>query len=78
MCIATQSTAQAKYWNNPDGWRKIVDYLKSKGFDVVCIDKEKNFGGDKFFNKIPENAIDKTGNLPLEDRISDLLNCEFL
>ena len=77
MCIATQSTAQAKYWNNPDGWKKIVDYLKSKGLDVVCIDKDKNFGNGKFFNEMPENAIDKTGDLPLEDRISDLLNCEF-
>ena len=77
VCIATQSTAQAKYWNNPDGWKKIVDYLKSKGLDVVCIDKDKNFGNGKFFNEMPENAIDKTGDLPLEDRISDLLNCEF-
>ena len=23
VCIATQSTTQAKYWNNPNGWREV-------------------------------------------------------
>lgn len=77
VCIATQSTSQAKYWNNPEGWNKVVDYLQSKGFDVVCIDKHRTFGTNEYFNTIPKKVIDKTGDLPLEDRINDLLNCEF-
>jgi autotransporter strand-loop-strand O-heptosyltransferase len=28
-------------------------------------------------NIIPENTINKTGDLPLEDRINDLYHCEF-
>ena len=28
VCIATQSTGQYKYWNNPIGWKKVIDYLK--------------------------------------------------
>ena len=28
VCIAVQSTTQAKYWTNPDGWRSIVKFLK--------------------------------------------------
>ena len=27
FCIANHSTAQAKYWNNPNGWQEVVDYL---------------------------------------------------
>jgi len=27
VCIAIHSTAQCKYWNNPEGWQKVVDYL---------------------------------------------------
>ena len=31
VCIAIHSTAQAKYWNNPNGWQDVVDFLKNKG-----------------------------------------------
>jgi len=77
VCIATQSTAQFKYWNNPDGWVKTVDYLKSLGYDVVCIDKYPCYGVDGSMNSIPNNAINKTGELPLSDRITDLMYCDF-
>jgi autotransporter strand-loop-strand O-heptosyltransferase len=77
VCIATQSTAQFKYWNNPDGWTKTVDYLKSLGYDVVCIDRHPVFGVDGSMNSIPKNCIDKTGDYTLLDRINDLANCEF-
>lgn len=77
VCIATQSTAQCKYWNNPTGWYKIVDYLKFLGYEVVCIDKHKYYGIEGRMNCIPSNCIDKTGNLPLEDRINDLYHCDF-
>lgn len=77
VCIGTQTTQQAKYWNNPNGWKQVVDYIKGKGLDVVCIDKHSCFGNGKYWNNIPANAIDKTGDLPLEDRINDILNCEF-
>ena len=29
VCIAVQSTTQSKYWNNPNGWREIVAFLKA-------------------------------------------------
>lgn len=77
VCIATQSTAQAKYWNNKNGWKKTVNYLKFLGYDVVCIDRHKTFGVEGHYNKIPSNCIDKTGDISLEDRINDLYNCEF-
>ena len=77
VCIATQSTAQAKYWNNPKGWEQTIKYLNDLGYSVVCIDKHSFFGKDKKMNSIPEGVIDKTGDLPLQERITDIYNCEF-
>jgi len=77
VTIATQSTAQAKYWNYKGGWNIIVDYLKSKGFDVVCIDKNSSFGNNNNMNIIPSNALDLTGNYSLEDRINQIYHSSF-
>ena len=41
VTIATHSTSGLKYWNNPNGWQELVDYLISKNFIVVSISKEK-------------------------------------
>jgi len=40
ICIATASTAQAKYWNNPTGWQDLVDHYRGKGYDIYHISKE--------------------------------------
>ena len=77
VCIAKQSTAQFKYWNNPDGWQRTVDYLKSLDYEVVCIDKSSNFGVEGSMNFIPNNCVDKTGDIPLSDRINDIAHCDF-
>lgn len=77
VCIATQSTAQCKYWNNPVGWQKVVDYLKLLDYEVICIDRNENFGIQSSMNTIPKNSINKTGDLPLENRINDIMHCEF-
>jgi len=77
VCIATQSTAQAKYWNKIGGWDKIVSYLKSKGYDVVDIDKYHTFGNGQTMNSIPKGVIDMTGDSPLSDRMVDLRHAEF-
>jgi autotransporter strand-loop-strand O-heptosyltransferase len=44
---------------------------------VVCIDKHSSFGKDEKMNFMPNGVIDKTGDLPLQDRITDIYNCEF-
>jgi len=77
ICIATQSTAQCKYWNNKKGWINTVNYLKSMGYDVVCIDKHYNFGIQNHMNEIPYNCINDTGEKSLNERISTILGCEF-
>lgn len=41
VCIATDSTAQAKYWNHPTGWQDLIDGLKTKGIDILYVSKEE-------------------------------------
>ena len=77
VCIGVQSTAQYKYWNNKTGWQEVVDYLTSIGYDVICIDKNDHFGKDGIVNSAPLGVINKTGDFPLQERITDLLHCDF-
>jgi len=78
VTIATQSTCQAKYWNNKDGWETVIKYLNDKGFEVMCIDKHKTFGnGNDYVNNIPSNALNYTGDKPLVDRMNQIYHSEF-
>lgn len=77
VCIGVQSTAQYKYWNNKTGWQEVVDYLVSLGYDVLCIDKNDNFGKDGIVNSSPDRVVNKTGDFPLQERITDLIHCDF-
>lgn len=74
VCIGTHATAKAKYWNNEDGWQKIVDYLNEKNYDVLLITKEHNGWMD---SKIISGVIDKTGNYSLDQRIAQLAESEL-
>jgi hypothetical protein len=76
-CISVHSTAQSKYWNYPNGWNIITNHLVKLGYKVICIDKHKTYGSLVQNNNIPENAIDKTGDIDIQERISDIYNCEF-
>ena len=82
VCIATQSTAQLKYWNNPSGWDQTVEYLQNLGYDVVCIDQHARFGVEGHWNDTPVNSIrnnqfNDDPETPLTDRINDLYFCDF-
>ena len=69
VCIGVQSTSLAKYWNNPEGWDRVVAYLKEKGYRVLCIDRERLGGKAGTFIRKPEGAEDFTGDKPLQERI---------
>ena len=71
--IGIHSTAQAKYWNNPNGWQEVVDYLNGLGYECMVYSKE----GDGYMgNKYPKGVtIYKGGNL--QEVIDDLYTCEF-
>ena len=69
VCIAVQSTTQAKYWNNPNGWREVVAYLKAQGLRVICIDQKPTHGFGLVWNHIPHGVEDMTGDRPLAERV---------
>jgi len=77
VCIATQSTSQCKYWNNENGWNDVVKYLNKLGYEVWCIDKHKDFGKSPTLNRMPVGSIDKTGDIPLSERMIQIAGSEF-
>jgi autotransporter strand-loop-strand O-heptosyltransferase len=62
VCIGVFGTAQSKFWNNPNGWQDVVDWLKDRGYMVRLLSKE---GDDYMGNKLP-NGIIQHPNGPLE------------
>ena len=76
VCIAAQSSTQAKYWNNPQGWRQVVAFLKERGYRVVCIDQKPVHGTGLVWNHIPYGAEDQTGDRPLLERARWLKHAE--
>jgi autotransporter strand-loop-strand O-heptosyltransferase len=78
VCIAVQSTTQSKYWNNPDGWRVVVNFLRDAGYRVVCIDQKPTHGHGLIWNHIPNGAEDLTGDRTLEERYRYLKHAAFL
>jgi autotransporter strand-loop-strand O-heptosyltransferase len=81
VCIAVQSTARAKYWNNPDGWPAIVRLLNEAGYRVVCIDLKRTHGPgairSDLWTDMPEGAQDETGERPLQERARWLKHAAF-
>jgi autotransporter strand-loop-strand O-heptosyltransferase len=71
--IGFHSTAQSKYWNNPDGWQSVIDYLDSLGYECMIYSKEGNGYMNNFYPK--GVTIYKGGNL--QEVIDDLSTCEF-
>jgi autotransporter strand-loop-strand O-heptosyltransferase len=77
VVIAAQSTTQAKYWNNPTGWRDIVTFLKENGYRVICIDQKATHGHGLVWNHIPYGAEDDTGDKPLIERARWMKHADF-
>jgi autotransporter strand-loop-strand O-heptosyltransferase len=77
VCIAVQSTLQAKFWNNPTGWREVVAFLKDAGYRVVCIDQKSSHGQGLVWTHIPAGAEDMTGDRPLAERARFIKHADF-
>ena len=77
VCIAAQSSSQAKYWNNPGGWLEVVKFLRESGYRVVCIDKQPFHGTGIIWNQIPHGVEDQTGDRPLSERARWLTHADF-
>ena len=77
VCIAAQSSSQAKYWNNPFGWYEVVKFLRENGYRVICIDKERVHGTGLVWNHMPWGVEDETGDKPLQERIDLIKDTDF-
>jgi autotransporter strand-loop-strand O-heptosyltransferase len=66
ITIAIHGTAQPKYWNNPNGWQELVDWLNDKGYTVKLLSKENNgYMGNYHPNGIvkhPEGSLQSVMN----------------
>lgn len=65
VTLSEFGSAKNKEWVFENGWQQVVDFLNSKGYDVVVISKEPTQ---------LKNVIDLTGNIPLEKRAVDIKN----
>ena len=77
VCIAVQSAMTVKAWLNPTGWDEVVDYLKSLGYRVLCIDKNPEETNHGITLKMPEGAEDFTGDISLIERVNLLAYADF-
>ena len=74
VCLGIHSTAQAKYWNNSEGWQEVTDYFLSKGWKVVVLSHE----GDGYMgNHYPSGITQKVGEHSLENAMLHLKHCEM-
>jgi len=68
VCISEFASSETKMWKEKNGWQTIVDFLNSNGYKVVVISKEPT---------ALKNIINKSGDYHINDRINDLVFCEF-
>ena len=71
--LGLHSTAQAKYWNNPGGWQRVVDYLKGIGYEVVIYSKEN----DGYMGNFHPKGATKFKGGSLQEVIDDLSTCDL-
>ena len=76
VCIAPHSTSQSKYWNNPDGWQKVIDHFTSFGYEVFYVSKENPY--DAVYSSRINNIkgfVDRSGS-DLNRVLNDIKYCE--
>ena len=77
VCIAVQASGIMKRWLYPEGWDIVVEYLKSLGYRVLCIDGKDVETEDGYEVRRPVGAEDYTGMRPLMERINLLAYADF-
>ncbi len=77
VCIAVQASGIMKRWLYPEGWDIVVEYLKSLGYRVLCIDAYVAEIERGYEVRKPDGAEDFTGRKPLMERINLLAYADF-
>ncbi len=73
VSIAIHSTSQCKYWNNPNGWQDVVDYLNGIGYEVRLLSVEE----DGFMGNYQPKNIKKLLKGDLREVIRELQESEM-
>jgi autotransporter strand-loop-strand O-heptosyltransferase len=73
VAIAIHGTCQAKYWNNPIGWKSLIDILKSLNYEVILVSHEED---GYMGNKHPE-GITQLPKGSLNEVIKSIQESEF-
>ena len=71
--IGFHSTSQAKYWNNPDGWQEVVNFLTDLGYECVVYSKEED---GYMGNNLPK-GVSKFKGGSVQEVINNMVTCEF-
>ena len=71
--IGFHSTAQSKYWNNPNGWQEVIDYLNNLGYECMIYSRE----GDGYMGNFHPKGVTTFKGGSIQDVIDDLATCEF-
>jgi autotransporter strand-loop-strand O-heptosyltransferase len=73
IAIGIHGTAQPKYWNNPNGWQDVVDWLNRKGYNVKLISRE----GDGYMGNTHPKGITRLQSGSIEGVIDELKSSEM-
>ena len=60
VCLTAHAQYKMQEWNNPDGWAKVVEFLKKGGYRVFNLDDEEIEGTEKLEG---ENSLARKLNL---------------
>ena len=77
VCIAVQASGNRKCWLYDGGWDIVVDYLKTLGYRVFCIDRSPEQINDDLTIRKPDGAEDFTGDRSIMERANMLYHAEF-
>lgn len=77
VVIASHASGGVKLWNNPTGWERVIEFLKDNGYRVIDIDRDYLSGKGIFWNRIPREAENMTGNIPLPQRAYFIQKADF-
>lgn len=67
FCFSEFSTMRNKQWNREGAWQKLVDEVKTLGYDAVSISAEPS----------QLNGVLKHNSQGIHDTIEDIRNCDF-
>lgn len=70
--LGIHSTLQAKYWNNPNGWSEVSEFIKSINYKPLIFSKEKDGHNGNFYPK----GVEQLSERSLQEVIYELCKCK--